>query len=74
MKASNKKQHNPSIRYELYTEDHRNGTLVVKNIEQNNFFVTTANKVLADKNLLQGFSKKHIAYIKTINTLETEKN
>jgi hypothetical protein len=58
---------NTVVRYELFAEN-RNGTLIIKNLEQNNYFMTTAQKLLVDKQLLQGFPAADIVRVKLAAT------
>jgi hypothetical protein len=53
------------IRYELYAENHRDKTLIIKNLEQDNYFVCTATEIFNDAKLLEGFSNKDISFIRT---------
>jgi hypothetical protein len=56
---------NKRIRYELFAEN-MNGTLVIKNLEQNNFFISTPKKILENKQLLQGFAPEHVIRINLV--------
>jgi hypothetical protein len=54
-----------TVRYELFAEN-MNGTLVIKNLEQNNFFISTPKKILENKQLLQGFAPEHVTRINLV--------
>lgn len=55
------------IRFELYAQN-KDDSLIVKNIEQNNFFQCTVEQLLANPNLLEGFSKSDINFIKQLES------
>jgi hypothetical protein len=53
---------NNDIRYEIYAEN-RGGQLIIKNIGGGGYFSRTAFEILAQQEILLGFSKEHAAYI-----------
>jgi hypothetical protein len=56
------------IRYRLYAQN-RNGKLIIKNIEQNNYFVRHPKEVIADKNILEGLSLEDKEFVEKIAVL-----
>lgn len=55
------------IRFELYAQN-KDDSLIIKNLEQDNFFQCTVRQLLANPNLLAGFSDNDITFIKQLET------
>lgn len=62
-----------NVRFKLHAEN-RNGVLTIRNIEQNNYFISTALDLVHNKDLLCGFSKQDIAYIGVSAGISLEKS
>lgn len=58
------KQH---ILFELYAQN-KDDSLIIKNLEQNNFFQCTVKDLLANPKLLTGFSSGDINFIKQLES------
>lgn len=58
----NNQTNETSIRFKLHAEN-RNGTLIIRNLEQNNYFISTPVDLVHNKNLLDGFSREDITLI-----------
>lgn len=51
-----------NVRFKLHAEN-RDGTLIIRNLEQNNYFISTPVELVHNKNLLDGFSREDITLI-----------
>lgn len=52
-----------SVDFKIHAEN-QDGSLIIENIKQKNFFISTSQKLMQDKNLLNKFSKNDIAFIR----------
>jgi hypothetical protein len=58
-----------NICYELYS-DNCDGTVTIKNLLQDNYFICCARQVLENENIVKGLSDKNIAHIKAIAAMD----
>jgi len=59
------KSQNNSVHYEIYA-DNCDGTVIVKNLQQENYFICLAREVVSNKKLLEKFSGKDAKHINAI--------
>jgi hypothetical protein len=54
------------ISFKIYAENHRDGTLIIKNIKQGNYCVCTVYEIMNNYQLLCGFSEENISFIRSV--------
>jgi len=57
-----------AIHYQLYAQN-RNGSLIIKNIRENNYFIRDPNEVIHDPDIFSFLSREDAEFVKILSEL-----